>query len=130
MSTAASCHTNAVFENDKNNFVFHIGTENPGENSEPNYINIAMHTRNPIIDSGAEISVCPRGYATQFVTSRRPCKLHIYAANGARMNVYDEIMVRATVLDSVGRRVAVSLSFVEADVCGRSSRLLRWERMG
>ena len=116
MSTAASYHTNAVFENDKNRFVFHIGTENPGENNEPNDINNVMYTRNPIIDSGAEISVCPSGCATLFVTSRRPCKLHINAANGARMNVYDEIMARATVLDNVGRRVAVSLSFVEADV--------------
>ncbi len=66
---------------------FYIGTEIPGENNEPNDINNIMSTRIPIIDSGAEISVCPRGYATQFVTSRRPCKLHIYAANGARMNV-------------------------------------------
>ncbi len=75
-----------------------------------------MSTRNPIIDSGAEISVCPRSYATQFVTSRRPCNLHIYAANGAGMSVYDEIVVKATALDNAGRRVAVSLSFVEADV--------------
>ena len=32
------------------------------------------------------------------------------------MKVYDEIMARATVLDNVGRRVVVSLRFVEADV--------------
>ena len=29
VSTAASYHTNAVFQEDKNSFVFHIGTENP-----------------------------------------------------------------------------------------------------
>ncbi len=45
-----------------------------------------------------------------------PCNFHLYASNGARMHVYAEVRVGATVLDNGGRRVAVSLSFVEADV--------------